>query len=111
MKQENTVKAHREFDRIIRHGRAIKSVHFALYATPSSLGYARIGISVGKKNGGAVVRVRIKRQVRAMLLEADILGIPLDLIVVVRPCYDREDYAGMKAELLASIDKVKETIH
>ena len=111
MKKENTVKAHREFDRIIHRGRAIKSPHFAVYFTPSPLEYARIGISVGKKNGGAVKRVLIKRQVRSMIQEADVLSVRLDVIVVVRPSYDPDDYHGLKGELLASLTQMKESIH
>ena len=111
MKKINTVKAHREFDRIIRHGRVIKSPNFSVYFVPSDLGYARIGISVGKKNGIAVRRVLIKRQVRAMVQKADLLGLPLDLIITIRPTYDPRAYHGLEGELIATLSKVKETIH
>ncbi|MCR5348731.1 MAG: ribonuclease P protein component [Bacilli bacterium] len=111
MKKVNTVKAHREFDRIIRHGKAIKTPHFSMYFTPSELDHVRVGISVGKKNGIAVRRVRIKRQVRAMVEKADILGLPLDVIIAVRPTYDPEEYSGLEGELLASLTRMKETIH
>lgn len=111
MKKINTVKAHREFDRIIRHGHAIKSPHFAVYHVPSSLEHARIGISVGKKNGIAVRRVRIKRQVRAMIAKADLLPLKVDAIVVVRPSYDPDQYPGLEEELLLSLARMKETIH
>ena len=111
MKKVNTVKAHREFDRIIRHGRVIKSPNFSVYFVPSDLDHVRVGMSVGKKNGIAVRRVLIKRQVRAMVQLADLLFLSLDLIVVVRPSYDPRDYHGLEGELLASLSKVKETIH
>ncbi len=111
MKKINTVKAHREFDRIIHHGRAIKSPHFSVYVTPSSLEYARIGISVGKKNGGAVRRVLIKRQVRAIVAKADLLSLKADLIITVRPTYDPENYQSLEEELLLSLSQMKETIH
>ena len=111
MKKVNTVKAHREFDRIIRHGRVLKSPNFSVYFVPSDLGYARIGISVGKKNGIAVKRVLIKRQVRAIVQCADLLQIQADIIIVVRPTYDPREYHGLEGELLATLSKVKETIH
>lgn len=111
MKKENTVKSHRDFDRIIRRGRSFKSPHFAVYVLPSELGYARIGISVGKKNGNAVKRVLIKRQIRTMVAKADLLSLPADLIIVVRPSYDTNGYGLLEEELLSLLAQVKEQIH
>ena len=111
MKKVNSVKAHREFDRIIRHGRVIKSPNFSVYFVPSDLDYVRIGISVGKKNGIAVRRVLIKRQVRAIVQCADLLQTKADIIIAVRPTYDPREYHGLEGELLATLSKVKETIH
>ena len=111
MKKINTVKAHREFDRIIRHGHAFKSPHFGLYYVPSPLEYARIGISVGKKNGIAVKRVLIKRQVRAMVAKADLLSLKVDVIITIRPTYDPEHYQDLEEELNLLLRQLKETIH
>ena len=111
MKKINTVKAHRDFDRIIHSGRAIKSPHFSVYSVPSTLGYARIGISVGKKNGIAVKRVRIKRQIRAIVAKADLLGLPVDVIITVRPTYEPGEYAALERELLDSLSELKGTNH
>jgi len=111
MKKINTVKAHREFDRIIHHGRGIKSPHFTVHFTPSTLEYARIGISVGKKNGIAVKRVLIKRQVRAIVAKCDLLQYPIDVIIAVRATYDPGHYAELESELLALLAQMKESIH
>ena len=111
MKKVHTVKAHREFDRIIHQGRAIKSPHFSIYFVPSPLEHVRVGLSVGKKNGIAVRRVLQKRQVRAMVAKADLIPLKADIIIVLRPNYDPSDYAGMEGELLLSLTKLKEMIH
>ncbi len=111
MKKENTVKSHRDFDRIIRNGRSFKSTHFAVYVLPSELGYARIGLSVGKKNGIAVKRVLIKRQVRTMVARAGLLEYADDFIVVIRPSYDPNCYGALEEELLTLLGHVKEQIH
>ena len=111
MKKENTVKSHRDFDRIIRSGRSFKSDHFAVYVLPSELGYARIGLSVGKKNGIAVKRVLIKRQVRTMVAKAELLPYSNDFIVVIRPSYDPNRYGALEEELLSLLGHVKEQIH
>ena len=111
MKKINTVKAHRDFDRIIRHGHAIKSPNFSVYSVPSDLGFARIGISVGKKNGIAVRRVLIKRQVRAIIAKADLLALSVDVIVTIRPTYEPKNYTNLEEELLLLLSQLKETIH
>lgn len=111
MKKENTVKSHRDFDRIIHSGHCFKSTHFAAYVLPTESGYARIGISVGKKNGIAVKRVLIKRQVRAMVAKAGLLPYSDDFILVIRPSYDPKCYNDLEAELLSLFEHVKEHIH
>ena len=109
MKKENTVKPHREFDRIIHHGHRIASNHFAVYFLPRIMENSRVGLSVGKKNGIAVRRVLIKRQVRAIIRKSGIIECPLDVILVIRANYAPENYAEMESELLALLEKVKET--
>ena len=108
MIKENTVKSHRDFDRIIQTGARTKTAHFRLHYLPNQLGHPRIGIAVGKRNGGAVTRVRLKRQVRAMVAKRVEEETPLDIIVVIRPEYDPKDYHGLEAELLGAFQQIKE---
>ena len=108
MTKENTVKAHKDFDRIIQKGARIKTAHFRLHYLPSSLDHSRVGIAVGKANGNAVKRVRLKRQVRAMVAKRVEEETPLDIIVVIRPEYDPKDYHGLEAELLGAFQQIKE---
>ena len=106
MDKQHTVKSHREFDRIIQRGAHLRTDHFRLHYLPNDCGFTRIGIAVGKRNGGAVTRVRLKRQVRAMVAKRDD-SLPLDIIVVVRPECSSEDYATNEAELLAALDTIR----
>lgn len=107
MKRENRVRKHSEFDRIIKTGTAFKGHFFSCYWIRSEEGLTRIGIAVGKRNGNAVKRVRIKRQVRAMInqLWGD-MSLSIDLIIVVRPSY-KEDYGDGLKELEETFRKVK----
>ena len=62
----------------------------AVHGIPNGLEFCRLGLSVGRRVGGAVARNRAKRLVReAFRLEREALpsgqGQGLDLIVVVRP--------------------------
>lgn len=58
---------------------------FVLYVTPKAKENARVGISVGKKLGKAVVRTRTKRQVRALIDSVYTFDEPFDSILIVRP--------------------------
>jgi ribonuclease P protein component len=56
------------------------------YARQAGLGHARLGISIGRKVGNAVVRNRIKRRLReAFRLNRHRWGVSCDLVLVVRP--------------------------
>ena len=111
MKRINTIKSHQEFDAIIRHGAKLRSPHFSLYYLPSDLGYTRIGLAVGKANGGAVERVRVKRQVRAMLATRNDYSSPISLIIVIRPTFAEAEFHQNEQELNALLDQIKENQH
>lgn len=108
MTKENTVKSHREFDAIIQKGARLRTDHFRLHYLPNGLSHSRIGIAVGKRNGGAVVRVAIKRQVRAMVAKADFSSLTIDLIIIVSPEYSRDHFHELEDELLTAINQIKE---
>jgi len=69
-----------------------------IYARPNGLSHPRLGISIGRRAGGAVLRNRIKRLFREVFrTEQHAIGPGLDLIVVVRPHRERsiEDYRAV----------------
>src|ERR671917_2052792 len=79
-----------EFERVYREGRSHASRHLVVYAFPRAGepdGEApRLGVSVGRKLGGAVERNRVKRMLReAFWAAADELQDGLDFVIVARP--------------------------
>ena len=76
-----------EFERVYREGRSHASRHLVVYAFPRPDGEPpRLGVSVGRKLGGAVERNRIKRLLReAFWASAGELAEGHDFVIVARP--------------------------
>ena len=66
MKVINRIKASDDFALAIKKGRAQRNQSFVIHYRPNELNYVRVGISVSAKLGDAVVRNRVKRQIRSM---------------------------------------------
>jgi ribonuclease P protein component len=97
-----------EFERVYREGRSHASRHLVVYAFPrqDGEGSPRLGVSVGRKLGGAVERNRVKRMLReAFWATAGELGEGYDFVIVARPAAgelaEREGEAGVEAALRA----------
>ena len=80
---------------------------FAIYVKPRKEDHARVGISVGKKMGKAVVRNKIKRQVRMMVQDIYSFEEKFDTIILVRVKYHEENYINNKKLLERLVKKVK----
>ena len=78
-----------DFDRVYREGRSHSNRYLVLYAFPrpaDEADDARLGVSVGRKVGGAVERNAIKRALRdAFWALADRLPATHDFVLVARP--------------------------
>ena len=101
-----------EFDRVYREGRSHAGRHLVLYSFPREDDGEppRLGLSVGRKVGGAVERNRVKRMLReAFWASEDSLPAGHDFVVVARASAgelaEREGLDGIRAELDELLDK------
>jgi ribonuclease P protein component len=105
-----------EFERVYRQGRSKGNRFLVLYAFPreeESDEGPRLGLSVGRRVGGAVERTRVKRVLReAFWAEAERLPTGSDYVVVARPealpLTEREGEPGIRAALAELVDAVGE---
>jgi len=75
----------RDFDRVFAEGKVIRTKELIVRAAPNGLGFPRLGLSVGKAVGNAVIRNRVKRVLReAFRLNKHLLPGGYDLVVVPR---------------------------
>jgi ribonuclease P protein component len=106
---------------VYRHGRSVSNRHLVLYAFPRTGGDrsaagqsddgARLGVSVGRRVGNAVVRNRVKRLLReAFWALADTVEGEHDFVVVARAeagtLAEREGAGGMERNLRELIEKL-----
>ncbi len=64
LKKVYRLRKRRDFRRTYQKGKILKTRYFVLYWRPNGLKNYRIGFSVSKKLGSAVIRNRVKRQLR-----------------------------------------------
>jgi ribonuclease P protein component len=100
-----------EFERVYRQGRSKGNRFLVLYAFPREDDDEgpRLGLSVGRRVGGAVERTRVKRVLReAFWEEARRLPEGSDYVVVARPealgLADREGTDGVRVALAELVD-------
>ena len=101
-----------EFDRVYREGRSHANRYLVVYSFPREADDAepRLGVSVGRKVGGAVERNRVKRLLReAFWAVADELPDGHDFVVVARPdsgeLASREGEPGVERSLRELLEK------
>ncbi len=72
--KKHILRKNEDFNKIIKEGKRSSCSHFIVYSLPSLFfkdDTHRVGISVGKKLGNAVVRNSQKRRVRAIVRELE----------------------------------------
>ena len=100
MKVINRIKKSDDFGTAINKGKLFRLPSFKVYTLKNDFGYTRIGISVSSKIGCAVVRNRIKRQVRAIcdeLIKYDTRS--LDIVIIVRRKFLEFDFNENKSQI------------
>lgn len=99
MKKEYRIRKNEDFGKIISKKTSLANQSFIIYYTKNDISHIRVGISVSKKLGNAVVRNKIKRQVRSLVNETFNFEDNIDFIIIVRNKYLQLSYEENKKEI------------
>ena len=87
MKKKFRLKRNEEISKIVNSKQVVHTVSFSIYYQKNTLHQSRICISVSKKIGHAVLRNKIKRQVREMVKQCFDFQKEVDYVLVIRKKY------------------------
>jgi ribonuclease P protein component len=109
LQRRNRLSRSRDFDAVYRHGRSVTTRFLTLYwfQREEQIGEPRLGFAVPRAVGNAVVRNRIKRQLRE-IVRAKLEGKPPsnDYVLVVRQGLPEAAEANGHEWLEARVDEV-----
>ena len=109
MQRRNRLTRSRDFDSVYRNGRSVSTRFLTLYwfGREETVGAPRLGFAVPREVGNAVVRNRIKRQLREILDERlDAVPVTNDYVVRVRKGLPEAAEANGHAWLAERVDEV-----
>ena len=106
MKQENRLKKRKQFKWTFKNGKSISEKHVAIVFVKSKTKDAKIGFSVSKKVGKAVVRNKKKRQMREAVSHnmQSIVG-HHTIIFVAKPNIVEADFFEIEQEILSLLER------
>ncbi len=102
MKKIFRIKDNDEFQHVFKHGKSFANRQLVIYyIKKSEQQHFRIGVSVGKKIGNAVMRNQIKRYLRQAFHELDEKVLPTyDIVIIARQPTRKMNFHEVKKSLL-----------
>lgn len=109
MKKKYSLKRNEEIALIVHQRKFVKNNCYILYYQENKENdFSRICLSVSKKLGIAVIRNKIKRQIRSMIDEIFALNKNIDYVLVVKNDYLLNDYSLNKKLLNDLYQRINE---
>lgn len=106
MKKINRLLDNKDFTKVLNKGRKAKVEGYLVAVKSNKEQHAHIGVSVSKKVGKAVIRVRVRRQIRAMIGSFDIYSLPYDIVIIPNPSFLQQSYEQNLEKLKEALNKL-----
>ena len=100
MKKINRLLDNKEFTSVLNKGKKAKVDGYLVAVKTNKEGHARIGISVSKKVGKAVVRVRV------MIARFDVLSKHIDVVIIPKPSFLQNSFEQNLSNLKEALNKL-----
>jgi ribonuclease P protein component len=96
-----------DYRTIYREGRKIQSEKFVIFALQNQVGHHRLGITVSRRVGSAVIRNRVKRLFREIFRRSfgELPG-QYDMVVNAKASCAGTSYVQLREELLAAVRRI-----
>ena len=107
MKKEYRIKKSKEIEEVLKNKKYASNPYFTIYIKENNENHHfRYAMSVNKKIGKAVVRNRLKRQIRSIISQITIKD-NIDLFIIVRNKVLDIDFNEMNKQILYLLRKQK----
>lgn len=106
MKKRNRLRKNKEIAALVNKKISKSSSSFIIYYNQNDYSFSRVCISVSKKLGNAVIRNKIRRQIREMVKDIFALDKNKDYVIVARKLYNEKDFHQNKEQLESLYQKI-----
>ena len=111
--KEKKLKSNEQFKAVLSRNVRFGDELLTVYIAENECGYARLGVSVNKFLGGAVVRNRLKRLVREVFRQSQAeIPVGFDYVVMISPQWKKrvgEEVSAMEAVRRLGFEQVRES--
>lgn len=107
MEDKNRVKKRRDFTRVYQRGKSHAGKYIVLYRYKTRLDTYRVGFTVSKKVGNAVVRNKVRRRLKEIArLQPELFQPGRDYILIARPAAAQVTYRELERDLESLLKKI-----
>lgn len=106
MKKINILKKNDDFTRIIKKNKPFKYKDYIIYVEKKEESFYKFGFSVGKKIGNAVVRNKIKRQLKN-ILDKKMYKNDFNCVIIVGKGILNRSFKEREQNIIEALDKLK----